>query len=379
MTPNHLHYWLAALYLPDVGPRTFLRWLDYFPDIEALFRASSDELFAAGVAAKHLSALRQPDWKSVEKDLLWAQVSNQHIVTLTDEDYPYLLKETIAPPLLLYVQGNKQALSQAQIAIVGSRHASHIGLKNAERFAFSLAEAGFVITSGLALGVDAASHHGALAGKGLTIGVAGTGLDHIYPSSNGKLVKAILQNQGAIISEFPLFVAPLAANFPRRNRIISGLSLGVLVVEAALKSGSLVTARHALEQGREVFAVPGSIHNPLTRGCHHLIRQGAKLVETVMDIIEEISSLQAAKNLPAIKLSSGPSQQQEAFFPTDMSQAHRQIFNLIEYEITPMNVILSRSRLTSGEVSSILLALELNGYIQSVPGGYVRSTVMKER
>jgi DNA processing protein len=436
MSQSNLPYWLAALYLPDIGPRTFLPWLQQFSDIKSLFHASDDELAAKQIPEQHRKKLRQINWMQIEKDLGWAgnsraenmvakntaaknsitensiphqsqqQQNPHHILSLEDPDYPPLLKEIPDPPLVLFVKGDKKILSQRQLAIVGSRSATAAGLKNAEQFAYLLAQAGLAITSGLALGIDGAAHRGALAAKGKTIAVCGTGLNHLYPKSHRSLSEKMIEDGGALVSEFPLTMLPRPENFPRRNRIIVGLSLGVLVIEAALKSGSLITARHALEQGREVFALPGSIHNPLAQGCHHLIRQGAKLVERMDDIFEELSGLGSfhlrphppatgvvhrpriagslsSKSLTSAQISSS------SLFPTkpwspglpvgsattngcDLPRSHHQILLQIEYEITPLDVILSRSGLTAGEVSSILLLLELNGYIQSVPGGYIR-------
>lgn len=360
MTEDHMPYWLAALYLPDVGPRTMMRWLELFPDIKQLFLATDDELQAAGIALKHRQALQNPNWKWVEKDLAWAQLTEQHLLCLADENYPCQLKEISDPPLVLFVRGDKTVLAHTQIAMVGARNATPSGLRNAEQFAYSLSAAGLVITSGLALGIDAASHRGALGAKGITIAVLGTGLNDIYPRSHRLLAQEISAKQGAVISEFPLATPPHAHNFPRRNRIIAGLSLGVLVVEAALKSGSLITARHAVEHGRDVFAVPGSIHHPLARGCHHLIRQGAKLVETADDIIEELLPYKT------------PLQKMPNTFSNNLIPEHEQLLAQIDYEITPIDAILLRSGLTASRVSSILLKLELDGYIQSIPGGYVR-------
>jgi DNA processing protein len=367
MKTHHLPFWLAALYLPEIGPRKFVRWLAKFSDIKALFTASTEELRAAGLTEAHILSLQSPDWKAVERDLAWSEISGNHLISCADAVYPDLLKDISDPPLLLYVKGNVQALQRIQIAMVGARNATSAGLKNAELFAATLASAGYGITSGLALGIDGASHRGTIKARGVTIAVCGTGLNHIYPRSHVTLVNDIIEHQGAVISEFPLPVPPLAANFPRRNRIIGGLSVGVLVVEAALKSGSLITARHALDNGREVFAIPGSIHNPLTRGCHHLIRQGAKLVETAADIIEELGSFGVPAPCPRAA-TVGPQIKEM----TTLSPFHRQVLEQITYEITSMDVIVLRSGLTIGELSSILLILELNGYIQSVPGGFVR-------
>lgn len=361
---SKLSYWLAALYLPDVGPHLFMRWLECFSDIEQLFCASRDALRDIGVSEKHIRALQHPYWKAVEDDLMWGQQNDHHVLTFEDERYPHRLKEIADPPLVLYVRGNCSLLSAVQLAIVGSRHPSSEGVKNAEQFAAFLSEAGLVITSGLALGIDGASHRATLKAKGMTIGVSGTGLNHCYPLSHQSLVDDILAQEGAVISEFPLSTLPQAKNFPRRNRIISGLSVGVLVIEAALKSGSLTTARHALDQNRDVFAIPGSIHQALARGCHHLIRQGAKLVETATDILDELGGC----------LMTHPSPLKKAAKQDPLAPEHRQLFEHIGHEITPMDMIILRSGLTPSEVSSILLILELQGYVRSVPGGYVRTT-----
>ena len=325
--------------------------------------------------------------------MAWVNHSTNHIVCLSDDSYPTLLKEITDPPFV-DLQGDPCVLSNLQLAIVGARNATPLGLQHAEQFAKHLAEAGFTITSGLAQGIDAASHKGALAANGLTIAVMGTGLNHIYPPSNKSLAHKIINKNGALISEFSLDIPPKAYNFPRRNRIICGLSRGVLIVEAALKSGSLITARYALEQGREVFAIPGSIHNPLSRGCHYLIRQGAKLVETTKDIIEEFQGLKDFPTAVTVKSGgfgladrpvhgcAGRSQEQLRLttqtHPTSLSPPLSlqfcAILDHIEHAITPLDVIVLRSRLTVGEVSSILLSLELQGYIESVSGGYVRTS-----
>lgn len=360
---SNLPYWLAALYLPDVGARIIKRWLEDFSDIKSLFQASDEEWEKIKITEEQSKSLRQPNWERVEGDLEWLNKNKEnHIITLDDPAYPKSLKEISDPPILLFVRGNIHALDHKQIAIVGARNATPTGINNAEYFARVLAEAGFAITSGLALGIDGACHRGALASKGITIAVCGTGLNYLYPKSHRPLAEKIIQQQGALISEFPLHSPPSPKHFPQRNRVIAGMSKGVLVVEAALKSGSLITARHAMEQGREVFAIPGSIHNPLARGCHHLIRQGAKLVETREDILEEFG----VQEIFSLVQSSIPT--------TSLVMREQKLLDQIEYEITPMDMILLRSGLTAGEVSSILLVLELNGYIQSVPGGYIRES-----
>lgn len=363
MTTPTLPYWLASLYLPGIGPRKIFAWLQQLGDIKKLFSSSRNELKAAGIPEKYIHSMMNPNWKSVDDDLAWALHSDHHLIDFDNEGYPALLKAISDPPLLLYLRGDQSILQQKQLAIVGSRHASPSGLATAESFAFALADAGLVITSGLAGGIDSAAHRGALNAKGKTIGVAGTGLKHTYPASNRALVDEMVATGSAVISEFPLNTPPKAANFPRRNRIICGLSRGVLVVEAALQSGSLITARHALEQDRDVFAIPGSIHHPLSRGCHHLIRQGAKLVEKIEDIFEEWHEFPRFLQKAPAPL---------AAVIDDLPEDYQQFLAQIEVSVTPIDVIILRTGLTAGEVSSMLLILELQGHIQAVTGGYRR-------
>lgn len=360
---NH-RYWLALSRLPGIGPVTVRRWLDYFISVDKLFSASTADMQAAKMTTRQMYLLKNINWKIIDNDFSWLEKNNARMIALEDEDYPVLLREIHDSPLVLYIQGNAHALTQAQIAMVGSRHPSVTGKELAHQFAKEFAAAGLVITSGLALGIDAASHEGALAGLGKTIAVLGTGLKYIYPKNHQKLANDIIKNEGALISEFPLDTPPKATNFPMRNRIISGLSLGVLVIEAAIRSGSLITARSALEQNREVFAIPGSIHNPMARGCHQLIRQGAKLVETAQDVLEEINhSIKQTK----VRIPSQSNQE-----PIDLDPIHQRVLAQIGYEVTALDVIILRTGLTAAEVCSMLLPLELGGYVQGVPGGYVR-------
>ena len=254
---------------------------------EQIFADSNSALAALGLKSELIHSIKNPDWPLIDNDLQWALKENNYVLTFNDEHYPTQLKEIADPPPLLFARGNPLLLAQRQLAIVGSRNPSSSGIDTAFEFAKTLSNHGFVITSGLALGIDAASHRGALAAGNFTIAVAGTGLDRIYPARHKDLATEIVKT-GAIISEFPPGTTAKANHFPRRNRIISGLCQGLLVVEAAKESGSLITARMALEQNREVFAIPGSIHNPLARGCNALIRQGAKLVETTQDILRRI-------------------------------------------------------------------------------------------
>jgi DNA processing protein len=363
MTNTQLPYWLAAAHLPCISPRHVMRWLAHIPDIEALFKASVDTVHGIGLKPEQVEAVLAPPWQAVEEALAWSQKDQHHLITLDDPRYPPCLKEISDAPLVLFVQGSPSVLSQPQLAMVGARHASATGLADAEAFAYELASVGLTITSGLAAGIDGASHRGALLAKGITIGVMGTGHNNIYPRVHRSLAQQMVEAGGAVISEFPLNTAPLAMNFPRRNRVIAGLSRGVLVIEAALKSGSLITAKYALEQGREVFAIPGSIHHPLAHGCHYLIRQGAKLVERVEDVLEEVRILLPARKPAATK----PSPKKKA-----LSAEKQQLLLQIDYAVTPMDVILSRSRLTVEQLSSMLLLMELHGFIESVPGGYRR-------
>ncbi len=360
-------YWLAAVRMPNIGPAKFRRWLNSFADIKALFSASEMELRFAGIKPKEIHALKNPDWKKVEKDLTWSEKNTCQIISLHAAHYPRLLLEIHGAPLVLFVRGDVKLLSQPQLSMVGSRNPTAVGSELAEQFAECLTKSGLIINSGLALGIDAASHRGALKAQGKTIAVLGTGLNHVYPASNRKLAEEIIA-QGTLISEFTPDTPPIATNFPQRNRIISGLSLGVLVIEAALQSGSLITARYAIEQGRDVFAIPGSIHNPLARGCHQLIRQGAKLVETAEDILEELDALRAVLTQKNESVSS-------ALEVGGLEIKQQQLLQQVGYEATALDTIIVRSGLTSSEVSSMLLLLELQGYVQAVPGGYVRVTV----
>lgn len=281
--------WLRLTLIPGIGGETQRKLLAAFGLPEEIFAAG--RLAVRGVIGDRADLLFDFDpGESIERSLNWAAESKQFILTLADTAYPRALLEIADPPNILYVRGRAELLSQPGLAIVGSRNATPQGLQTAEGFARTLAGQGLTIISGLALGIDAAAHRGALAGNGNTIAVIGTGADRMYPARNKELALQIAE-QGVIVSEFPLGTPVMAANFPRRNRIISGLARGVLVVEAAPESGSLITARLAAEQGREVFAIPGSIHSPLARGCHKLIKQGAKLVETASDVLEELGNL----------------------------------------------------------------------------------------
>jgi DNA processing protein len=355
-----IKYWLALLRTPTIGCRTFLKLLQSHTP-EQLFSESSQMWARLGLKADSIAALANPDWAVIDTDLHWLAQPNNTVLTIQDERYPTLLKQLADPPPLLFVRGNVELLSQPQIAIVGSRNPSSQGKATAFEFAKSLSQCGFVITSGLALGIDAASHQGALSVGGGTVAVVGTGLDRVYPAKHKDLATEIVTT-GAMVSEFPLGTVAKANHFPRRNRIISGLSQGLLVVEAAKQSGSLITARMALEQNREVFAIPGSIHNPLARGCNALIREGAKLVETTQDILEEFHQY---------------NQQHENLINNSMQStldlAQQTLLNRVLFSPTAIDDLVLECGQSVETISAMLLILELQGYLEATAGGcYVR-------
>ena len=341
---------------PGVGCRTFLRLLESHAPAQ-LFAESSSALSALGLKSDIVHALKNPDWSQIDYDLCWLSQENNTVLTVNDTDYPPLLKEIPDPPPLLFVRGNPEILALPACAIVGSRNPSSSGLEIAFNFAKTLSHCGFSIISGLALGIDAASHQGALKAQGYTVAVAGTGLDRVYPARHKELATDIV-NTGAMISEFPPGTTAKANHFPRRNRIISGLCRGLLVVEAAKQSGSLITARMALEQNREVFAIPGSIYNPLARGCNALIREGAKLVETPQDILDELSQY---------------NQQDEIFIPLTMQSTldleQQTLLNLVQFSPTSIDTLVENANESVEVISSMLLILELQGYIEATAGG----------
>lgn len=368
---EHLPAWLALHRVPGLGPKRLVKLLRAFITADSILRATHDELLAQGISEEICRHIKTPNWSGVEQDMTWQTQSDRTILTWLDSRYPPFLREIAGAPPVLFVQGDPSVLTMPQLAMVGSRNPSHTGLEIAYQFAQALAEAGFIVTSGLASGIDGASHQGALTAKRPTIAVMATGLDKIYPARHNTLAQQIAV-QGALVSEFPIGSLPKPEHFPHRNRVISGLSLGVLVVEAALRSGSLITARYAVEQGREVFAIPGSIHNPLARGCHALLREGAKLVETIADILEELSGMSAIK----------PAQSNLERTPSTSYSLDYQQTNLIKCmgsEVTSLDRLVERSGLTAEAVSSMLLKLELQGHIVTTPGGFRRYEVINEQ
>ncbi|HEY6644541.1 DNA-processing protein DprA [Povalibacter sp.] len=373
---EELTAWMTLARAPGIHAGTAAALLQQFESVTALVSGSPAALRAAGIDDKLLTYLQSPPQSGITDDLRWLERPDHHFVAWGTEHYPRLLADLTDPPLALYVRGDPTLLSMPQLSMVGARNPTPTGSETAHSFAAHLARCGLTITSGLAVGIDTASHQGAIAANGSTIAVCGTGLDVIYPRSNAALAEKIAAH-GALVSEFPLGTPPVKHNFPRRNRIISGLSLGTLVVEAAVQSGSLITARLASEQGREVFAIPGSIHNPLARGCHRLIRQGAKLVETADDIFDELRSLTDLLQLPAF---SPP--QDEARRKSEISGAFRPpldkeyeiLLDALGFEPAGVDLLVVRTGLRADEVASMLLILELEGHILSHPGGlYVRA------
>jgi DNA processing protein len=336
------------------------------PGVEPLelLHESRPALAALGLSETVIAAIRDPEADGLARDERWLAGPGRRLVTWGSPDYPDLLASISDAPLVLFVEGAADSLSLPQLAIVGSRNPTHIGRDTATEFARHLAEAGLTITSGLALGIDAAAHRGALLAGGRTIAVLGCGLDRIYPSENTELARRVAAS-GALVSDLPTGVPPLKQHFPRRNRIIAGLSVGTLVVEAALQSGSLITARLAGEQGREVFAIPGSIHSPLSRGCHRLIRQGAKLVESVDDIFTELGalleSLRPAARAEATdaKEDSGPA----------LDKEYEILLDALGFEPAGVDTLVARTGFRADAVASMLLILELEGRIAQQPGG----------
>lgn len=352
--------------VPGIGPAHFNTLLERFGQAEAVLDAGPAALEPLGLPAKTLGALKAHDPDGAAADLRWLQAEGHHLLTPEAPAYPQRLRGIAQPPPILFVLGDPDTLSHPQLAMVGSRNPSPVGRDTAHDFAKHLAAAGLGITSGLAQGIDAASHEGALAAQGYTLAVTATGLDRVYPSENKALAHRIAES-GALISEFPIGSGPRPGHFPRRNRLISALSLGTLVVEAAPHSGSLITARSANEQGREVFAIPGSIHNPMARGCHRLIREGAKLVETAEDILEELAPLLSAAHSDNTPISGA-----EAPAP-ELSPEYQYILDCMGYDPTPIDQLVERSGLTPEAVSSMLLILELQDKVASANGGcYIR-------
>ena len=370
--------WVALTLTPGLGPTTARKLVEHFGSAEAVLRASLTELEGAGIQA--VSAQSLATGKSAElarEELARARDSGISVLSMDDPLYPRRLKEIYDPPIVLYVRGDAEVLNKPGIAMVGTRHPTPYGSGLAERLSCDLAGQGLVVISGMARGVDTASHRGAISGKGKTVGVFGTGVDVIYPKENSRLSEQILSCGGALISEFPLGTFAAPQNFPIRNRIISGMSIGVLVVEAAEYSGTRITARLALEQNRDVFAVPGNVTNKNSWGPNTLIKQGAKLVATWEDVWEDLpTEVRLTLSPPAAAESAEASS--SSLFPNDGLPPHeRRILSLLKAdEATHIDQIVEKleSELSSSEIFAALFELELNGKVRQMPGkNFVKS------
>lgn len=385
---EELESWIKLWRVSGIGSKKFQLLLNHFGSPKAVFLSNTTQIVQAGLSQKDASAVidEKNNEVSSKSDIEWLEASDQHhILTFECDDYPKRLKLINDAPALLYVHGNLSILQDPQLGIVGSRNPTQSGHNNAYEFSKHLAQTGLCITSGLALGVDGAAHQGAIDGNGPTIAVIATGIDRVYPAKHRDLAHKIVET-GAIISEFPVGTHPDSRHFPRRNRIISAMSYGVLVVEAALKSGSLITARLAMEQNREVFAIPGSIHNPLAKGCHQLIRQGAKLVETAEDILEEMAglidlndhektkaeidvSVPKKSNDETAQLSSDNESEQSQEMESVLDKDHSKLLNAMGFDPISIDQLVVATGFDAASIAAMLLILELQNYVTSNGGG----------
>jgi DNA processing protein len=376
---------------PRLGGAHLIALIEAFDGIDGLVRASRGDLERAGLKADSIDALRKPDETLLADDAAWLDAPGHDLLTFDDERYPALLRDTPSPPAALWVDGDPDVLWQPQIAVIGSRNPTAGGRDNARNFAVELSRRGLTVTSGMASGIDSLAHGAALDAGGYTVAVAGTGLDSVYPASSRLLAERI-RAQGALVSEFPPGTPARRQHFPSRNRIISGLSLGVLVIEAGLRSGTLITARLAAGQGREVFALPGSIHNPMAKGCHRLIRDGARLVENVDDVMQELASLagelagrlgdrlaeEAADRPSGLDMSPASRKltpRNKGAFPDadarpwETDPEYRALWACLGFDPKPVESIIRQTGLTAPAVSAMLLMLELRGMVEAHPGG----------
>ncbi|MET3138840.1 DNA processing protein [Undibacterium sp. GrIS 1.2] len=374
--------WLRLEQTSGVGPETARKLLAAFGLPAQIFAASFSALTQV-VSEKIARALLQAPSDQLQQQINltqnWCASPGNQVMTLADANYPRALLDIPDPPILIYVKGRAALLDAPTIAVVGSRNATTQGILNAEQFSESLSKAGLTISSGMAAGIDAAAHHGALRGAGSTVAVIGTGADIVYPARNRSLAHLIADG-GCIVSEYALGMPAIASNFPRRNRIISGLAKGVLVIEAAAQSGSLITARMAAEQGRDVFAIPGSIHSPLAKGCHQLIKQGAKLVDNAQDILDELGFLPlfssgVGSRDRSLANSVAPNFAQNAVradVNVSVSAADSELLNAIGYDPVHIDMLAERVGMDAGSLSAQLLSLELDGHIEQLAGAMIK-------
>lgn len=367
MTTSTLFHWIALSKTPQLSPSNALELVAHFGSIQNLFSASSHELSRLNLNPSSKKAILAPNKALIHNEISWSQEHrSHHIISINHVNYPTLLKNISNPPLILYAKGNISCLNNPKISIVGSRNPSPYGKDIAHQFSHDLSINNFTVISGLALGIDGAAHQGALSANNSTIAVLGSGVNNIYPRQHIDLSQKI-QESGLILSEFSLNTPPKRQHFPQRNRIISGLSIGTLIIEGALKSGSLITARYALEQNRDIYAVPGSVYNPLSLGPHRLIQQGAKLVLNHEDIISSIPDYHQKKITSPIALTKKPSQM--------LDPDHKKLLECVDHHITSIEMIISRSQLELPQISSMLTYLEYLDLVASKPGGYLRNKV----
>lgn len=373
---NELAAWLRLTLTPGVGGRSQRKLLRAFSSPENIYCSSYSNLAAVVDSELAHRLIEYKATEAINKSLQWLAADQEHhILTLADAEYPQSLLNIPDPPSVLYARGKLAALNCESVAVVGSRHATPQGLRTARDFAGELTRRGYCVVSGLALGIDSEAHTGAMQAEGLTVAVLGTGTDLVYPRRNQSLCNRILEN-GAVISEFPLSTPPVSQNFPRRNRLISGLSSGVLVVEATVESGSLITARMAVEQGREVFAIPGSIHSPFARGCHLLLKEGAKLVETASDIVDELNiKCTQIRIKPEV---AGRQMQTKTDMierePVQPSKEEAELLQAIGMDACNFDEIAGRTGKSADILLQQLLKLELDGHIASLPGNQYQRT-----
>ena len=362
---DSLAAWVRLEQTPGVGPVIARKLLSAFGLPDSIFATSFSALQRVVPERIALALITPPPETTqalIANTLEWCAQPGNHLLTLADRDYPPALLDIPDPPLMLYVKGRAELLSSPSLAVVGSRNATAQGIANAENFSRALSQAGLGIISGMALGIDTAAHRGGMQGAGSTIAVIGTGADIVYPARNRSLAHQIA-DVGCIVSEYPLGTPAIASNFPRRNRLISGLARGVLVIEAAAQSGSLITARLGAEQGRDVFAIPGSIHSPLSKGCHLLIKQGAKLVESAQDVLEELRlplSLQTPNISPELPLSGS------------IDPELARLVETIGFDPVTMDALCERSGIDASTLNTQLLTLELDGTVERLPDGQYR-------
>jgi DNA processing protein len=371
---DELFAWMALSRAPALNVPILSAAFERLGGIGGFIESSDEARQRAGVPPAAREYLKSAFGVPSSVEQAWIKNPHHHLVAFTDPRYPGLLHAVERPPIVLYVAGKPEVLNDPQLSIVGSRNPTPAGRDTAFNFAESLAARGVAITSGLAEGIDSAAHRGALAAQGITLAVLGNGIDSIYPRSNQRLSEEI-RFRGALISEFPLGTPPRRENFPQRNRIIASLSLGTLVVEAARRSGSLITARLAGDQNRELFAVPGSIHNPLSRGCHELIRQGAKLTETVADILSELNFsafFERERRVPG-------SPDSAADFAAGMDKEHKILLDALGFDPADLDMLVVRTGFKAEAVSSMMLILELEGHVQAAPGGRYSRVVRSRR